>query len=85
VTPLYCRNADLANMLALKIGIVLLFVVSGGAVALPGVQTYLDRHKWLQYAAWGIAGLAGIYFVAGLFGDVDGTLISAYQRTTIGP
>lgn len=61
-----------------------IFVVSGGAFALPGIKRYVKRHPWLQRAAWAVAALAGIYFIAGLFGDVDGALVWGYRRLTIG-
>lgn len=72
-------------MVAFKVILALLFVISGGAIATPRIKAYLRKHAWLQITAWAIAALSGLYFVVGLFSDVDGALTWAYRRLTIGP
>ena len=71
-------------MLAFKIALAVLFVISGGAVTHPRIKPYLTSHTWLQFVAWAIAVLGSVYFVVGLFSDVDGAITRIYQRATIG-
>lgn len=72
-------------MLTLKYILVVIFIVSGGAITLPGVKEYLEKHRWLHWAAMIVTFIGGIYLFIGFFADIDSGIQWGYRRITIGP
>jgi hypothetical protein len=72
-------------MSIIKIILLALFIASGGTVAHPKVREFLGRHPIINTLAIGMAALAALYLVFGIFMDIDSFIKWAYHRVTIGP
>jgi hypothetical protein len=62
-----------------------LFLAGGTTFPHPKVERYIKRHPRLRALALFMTGVAALYFIAGLFVDVEDKFIWLYQRVTIGP
>lgn len=71
-------------MLTLKVILILLFLISGGAITHPRISAYLKRHKWFRLTAYVVAFIGGVYLFIGLFMDIDNGIRWTYQRLAIG-
>lgn len=71
-------------MFTVKAILVLLFVVSGGAIAHPTISSFLRRYKWLHGTAMSVALIGGIYLFIEVFFDLDYGLTWIYRRIVIG-
>jgi hypothetical protein len=66
--------------------VILAFLIfaSGGSLIHPKTQDYLQKHPYLRRAATFMGIVAALYFIAGLFVDVENSTVWFYQRVTIG-
>ncbi len=64
--------------------LLIIFVISGGAVSHPIIRRFVREHAQLQFTAMFMATVGAIYLVVGIFVDVNGLIRWMWQRVVIG-